>query len=228
MTSSMTKPRQRETDLYPPIKALLEGQGYEVKAEVGAADIVACRGAEDPVIVELKLGFSLALIHQAIDRQAITDAVYIAVPRGTGRAFGTALKRNSALCRRLGLGMITVRLKDGHTQVHLDPAPYKPRQSKPRKTHLLREFAKRVGDPNQGGAPRRHLITAYRQDALRCVHVLQAQGPSKGADVARLAQVPNATRLMADNHYGWFERIARGVYALSPKGSTAGRRGTPC
>lgn len=34
----------RETDLYLPVKAFLEGQGYVVKAEVGAADVVAVRG----------------------------------------------------------------------------------------------------------------------------------------------------------------------------------------
>ena len=44
----MTIRKPKETDLYPPVKALLEGQGYEVKGEVGAADIVACRGDEDP------------------------------------------------------------------------------------------------------------------------------------------------------------------------------------
>ncbi|HIF78624.1 MAG TPA: hypothetical protein EYQ36_13725, partial [Sulfitobacter sp.] len=58
----------RETDLYPPIKAFLEDQGYVVKAEVGAADVVALRGAEPPVVVELKLGFSLALFHQCLAR----------------------------------------------------------------------------------------------------------------------------------------------------------------
>ena len=42
-------------------------------------------------IVELKTGFSLALIHQGIERQKITDAVYIAVPRGTGKGFRAAL-----------------------------------------------------------------------------------------------------------------------------------------
>jgi hypothetical protein len=26
---------------------------------------------------------------------------------------------------------------------------------------------------------------------------------------------------MADDHYGWFERVERGVYALSPKGELA-------
>ena len=63
--------RIRETELYAPIKRLLEGQGYEVKGEVGAADIVAVRGDEDPVIVELKTAFSLSLFHQAIERQAV-------------------------------------------------------------------------------------------------------------------------------------------------------------
>ena len=31
----------REQDLYAPVKALLTRQGYEVKGEVGAADVVA-------------------------------------------------------------------------------------------------------------------------------------------------------------------------------------------
>ena len=83
----------RETDLYPPVKAFLEGQGYEVKAEIGPADVVACRGDEDPVVVELKTGFSLTLVHQGVARQAITDAVYIAAPRGKGRPFLAALKK---------------------------------------------------------------------------------------------------------------------------------------
>ena len=47
----------KETDLYLPVKAWLEGQGFEVKAEVGAVDVMACREGEDPVIVELKVGF---------------------------------------------------------------------------------------------------------------------------------------------------------------------------
>jgi hypothetical protein len=207
-----------ETDLYPPVKAYLVGQGYEVKAEVGAADIVACRGDEDPVIVELKTGFSLTLFHQAIERQAVTDAVYVAVARGTGRRFQQALKSNLKLARRLGLGLMTVRLSDGFVEVHSDPAPYTPRKSKPRKDRLLREFSRRVGDPNTGGSTRVTLVTAYRQDAIRCAQHLEENGPSRGADVANATGVDRATRMMADDHYGWFERVERGVYALSPKG----------
>ncbi len=211
----------RETDLYGPVKRYLEAQGYEVKGEVGAADIVACRDGDEPLVVELKTGFSLTLFHQAIARLALSDIVYIAVPQGKGRPFLKALKNNIALCRRLGLGLIVVRLKDGFVTAHLDPAPYSPRQSKPRKERLLREFSRRVGDPNTGGSTRRALVTAYRQDALKCVKVLIAAGPLKAALVAEQSGTANARRIMADDHYGWFERVQKGIYQLSPKGHAA-------
>ena len=218
MAKLKTNPPLRETHLYAPVKAFLEGQGYEVKGEVGAADIVARRGDEEPVIVELKTGFSLALLHQAVERLSLSDAVYVAVPHSTGWAFFKSLAANMKLCRRLGLGLITVRLQDGFVCAHLDPAPYAPRQSKPRKDRLLREFSRRVGDPNEGGSARRPLMTAYRQDALRCVKFLSGNGPAKAAIVAKSTGVEQARRLMADDHYGWFERLSMGVYALSPKG----------
>lgn len=218
----MARPGIREADLYLPVKRLLEGQGYAVKGEVGAADVVAVREAgEDPVIVELKAGFSLSLFHQAIQRQAVTDAVYVAVPQGGGRASYKALVENRKLCRRLGLGLITVRLSDGFVEVHCDPEPYRPRQSKPRRSRLLREFTRLVGDPNEGGSTRRKLVTGYRQEALRCLALLEARGPSKAADVAACTRIAHARRLMADNHYGWFERVSTGIYALSPKGVRA-------
>ncbi|MGI9395582.1 MAG: DUF2161 domain-containing phosphodiesterase [Boseongicola sp.] len=211
----------RETELYPPIKSFLEGQGYEVKAEIGAADTIACRGEEQPVIVELKVGFSLALVHQAVARQSVSDVVYIAVPRRTGKQFRSALKNMKALCRRLGLGLITVRMRDELVEVHCDPAPYRPRKSKHRTEQLLREFARRSGDPNTGGSMRSGIVTAYRQDAYRCAAHLAATGASRGADVAEQTGVKTATRMMADNHYGWFHRIERGVYDLTDTGRQA-------
>ncbi len=219
--SAMARKPPRETELYEPIKRFLEAQNYEVKAEIGAADVVAVRGDEAPVIVELKTGFSLSLFHQGIERQTITDFVYVAIPASTGRDFGKALLRNKTLCRRLGLGLITVRLKDHCVVVHIDPAPYRPRQSKQKKTRLLGEFHKRTGDPNVGGATRRGLMTAYRQDALRCVKFLSDNGATKAALVAKSVDVELARRIMADNHYGWFDRVATGIYDLSPAGKKA-------
>ena len=72
--------RTRETALYAPIKAFLEGQGYEVKGEVDGADVVARRGAEAPIVVELKTGFTLDLVLQGVRRQGSADHVYLAVP----------------------------------------------------------------------------------------------------------------------------------------------------
>lgn len=219
--------RPKETDLYGPVKALLEGQGYQVKSEIGAADVFAVRGSEPPLIVELKAGFSLSLFHQAIERLSITDAVYLAVPRGRGRPFLSALKSNTKLCRRLGLGLITVRLEDGLTEIHLDPGPYAPRKSKARTERMLREFARREGDPNLGGTNRTTIVTAYRQDATRiALHLLEA-GPCKAAHVAAATKVERARAIMADDHYGWFEKVERGIYRLTPKGEAAVREAGP-
>ena len=205
----------RETTLYEPIKRFLEKQGYEVKAEIGSADVVAVRGDEAPVVVELKTAFSLSLFHQATERQTMTDVVYIAVPANKGRGFSRALRRNLTLCRRLGLGLLTVRLRDQLVVVHADPAPYRPRQSQRKKARLLAEFSRRVGDPNVGGATRQGLVTAYRQDALRCLKFLSENGATKAALVANGSGVNNARRIMSDNHYGWFERVRPGVYGLT-------------
>ena len=207
----------RETELYEPIKRFLERQGYEVKAEIGAADIVGVRGNEPPLIVETKTSFSLSLFHQGTERQVITDLVYIAVPLGRGQAFRKALQRNLKLCRLLGLGLLTVGTRDPRVQVHADPAPYRPRQSKAKQLRLLGEFARRVGDPNVGGATRKGLVTAYRQEATRCAQFLTEHGATKAALVAKGSGVPHARRIMADNHYGWFQRLGSGIYGLTPE-----------
>ena len=61
-----------EAALYGPVKAFLEGLGYAVKGEVRGCDLVARRAGEPPVIVELKLRFTLGLVLQGIDRLAVS------------------------------------------------------------------------------------------------------------------------------------------------------------
>ncbi|SMX26919.1 hypothetical protein TRP8649_01017 [Pelagimonas phthalicica] len=208
---------RRESDLYGPIKVLLEKQGYEVKGEVGAVDVMAVRADEPPVIVELKLTISLSLYHQAIARLSVTDTVYIAVPKPKGKTAKRALKDNLAMCRRLGLGFITVRA-DNTVEVHCDPGPYAPRKNKKRQTRLLREFQRLDGDPNKGGATRHGIVTGYRQDALKCAAMLAEVGASRGKDVAKATGVAKATTIMRSNHYGWFDKVEKGVYVLNQTG----------
>ncbi|MCI2395258.1 DUF2161 family putative PD-(D/E)XK-type phosphodiesterase [Aliiroseovarius sediminis] len=214
----MSKPS--ETALYGPVKSWLEHAGYEVKAEIGAADVVALRAGQPPVIVELKAGFSLTLLQQAVARQAVSDLVYVAVPRWSGKPGWRAFKGNVGLCKRLGVGVLSVRLKDGLVQVHADPGPFHPRKSQVKSRRLLSEFARRDGDPNTGGTKGK-VVTAYRQDAEKLAACLAKKGPMKGAALAKVTGVQSATRMMAINHYGWFERVERGVYALTADGHEA-------
>ena len=213
--------RPPETTLYPPVKAFLEGQGYEVKGEVGAADVVALRGDEPPVVVELKAGWALALFQQGIARQDVTPHVYLAVPAPQGRRALAGLKANLRLARRLGLGVLTVRARDGLVTVHCDPGPFRPRLlSRPRE-RLLREFVARRGDPAPGGATRAGLVTAYRQDCRLLARHLASEGACRGARVAAATGVARATTMMRDNHYGWFRKVATGTYELTEAGRAA-------
>ncbi|NJM29991.1 MAG: hypothetical protein HC855_07695 [Rhizobiales bacterium] len=205
----------RETDLYRPVKRFLEAQGYAVKAEIESCDVVAVRGKEPPMIVELKTGFSLQLLLQGIDRQAISDAVYLAVAEPKREMRRNLIK----LCRRLGLGLLTVRGES--VEAHADPTPYSPRKNARRKAMLLKEFAARAGDPNLGGTSRAPLMTAYRQDALRCARVLRDAGQARVADIRKQAHVDRASTILLRDVYGWFIREARGVYALTPSGQEA-------
>jgi hypothetical protein len=205
-----------EADLYPPVKRFLEAQGYAVKGEIRECDVVAVRGSEPPVIVELKTGFSLQLVLQGIDRQAMTDAVYLAFPPPKQRQLGDIIR----LCRRLGLGVLLV--SKHHVEARVDPAPYRPSKAKRRETMLLKEFAHRVGDTTAGGsAARGPRMTAYRQDALRCLEALGQGGSASPAAVKAGAGVPRAPAILLRDVYGWFIRIERGVYGLSPKGEAA-------
>ncbi|MDG1678982.1 MAG: hypothetical protein P8H90_07440, partial [Tateyamaria sp.] len=113
--------KTRETDLYLPVKDFLEAQGYVVKSEIGAVDVMAVRRAEKPIIVELKLSFSLKLVNQCVARLKICDDVYMAVAQGKGKRFLKTTKDMAVLCRRLGIGLMTVRLVDSFIQIHCDP-----------------------------------------------------------------------------------------------------------
>ena len=201
-----------ESDLYAPVKALLEGQGYVVKGEVRGCDVVAVRGAEPPVVIELKRVFGLGLVLQGVDRLALTDLVYLAVG-----AWPKRMKDVKKLCRRLGLGLMVVMGE--RCDVVLDPMPYLPRKNTRKAGRMLSEHARRVGDPNRGGSSTRvPIMTAYRQEALRCAALLVRHGPMKLADMRKAGEVPNAAKILQQDVYGWFERIERGVYGLTPKG----------
>jgi len=111
------------------------------------------------------------------------------------------------------------RREGQQVKILLDPKPYAPRKNKRKQTRLMTEFAMRSGDPNMGGVTRTKIITAYRQDALRCAAALNGGEEMKVAEIRTTSGVPRTASILQKNHYGWFERTGRGVYRLSPLGA---------
>ena len=214
-----------EAALYRPVKHFLESCGYQVKGEVRGCDLVARRGDEPPVIVELKLRFTLTLVLQGIDRLAITDRVYLAVPRPPRTARGLSPEASAVrrLCRRLGLGLILVGRRADTVAIVEEPVPYRPRRAAARTALLLGEFARRTGDGNIGGRNRTPIVTAYREDALRCAQALASAGeePMRLGELRTATGVADAAAILQRNVYGWFARLGRGSYALSAAGHQA-------
>jgi hypothetical protein len=210
-----------EAALYGPVKRFLERLGYEVKGEVQGCDLVARRGADPTVIVELKLRFSLALVLQGIDRLRVSEQVYLAVPRRPNSARGLMPEAPPIrrLCRRLGLGLILV----GRDSVRVveEPTPYRPRLARTRTAGLIAEFERRAGDFNIGGRNRAPIVTAYRQDALRLARALAATGPMRLSELRAATGVADAAPILQRNVYGWFDRLSRGTYALTDRGLLA-------
>jgi len=211
-----------ETALYLPVKRFLEGLGFTVKGEIGGCDLVALSADDPPIVVigELKLAFNLELILQAVDRAAASDEVWLAAKmsaRGKGRE-SDARYRN--LCRRLGFGMLGVTAS-GAVEVLVKPPTTAPRRDPKKRSRLVAEHRRRVGDPAMGGSTRAPIMTAYRQQALACASAL-SHGPQRVRDLRK--EIPEAGKILLHNVYGWFDRTERGIYALTEAGRAALRR----
>jgi hypothetical protein len=208
-----------ETSLYAPVKQFLERLGFAVKGEICGCDLLALSDGLPPIVVvcELKLQFNLELVLQGVDRMAAADEVWLAArmsARGKGRE-SDARFRN--LCRRLGIGLLGITAADG-VEILLSSAAPLPRSDPKRRSRLVDEHKRRQGDPVAGGGSRSPIMTAYRQEALRCAAAL-ADRPRRPRDLR--PDLPNAYKILRRNVYGWFVNIERGVYGLTPAGNEA-------
>jgi hypothetical protein len=208
-----------ETNLYSPVKRFLEKLGLSVKGEICGCDVVAVSD-DDPatvVVVELKLSFNLDLVLQAVDRTAACDEVWLAVQAsrlGRGRERD---RRALKLCRLLGVGLMSVS-STGGVEILVAPEPWRPRPDKKRRSRIMSEHRRRQGDPSVGGATRRPIMTAYRQQALACAAAL-SDAPGRPRDLKK--EMPDAPKILQRNVYGWFIRVDRGLYGLTDGGRAA-------
>lgn len=226
MAKKTTAGIRYERDMYAPVKAYFQSQGWEVRAEVEGCDAAALRGGK-LMMAEMKLTLNLDVVLQAIERQRAADIVYIAVP-GKKKAMRTQRWRGSLeLLKRLNIGLLIVwAVGDAYDVEELvEPAECgeQPRGRAARKrVRIERELGGRSGDWNTGGVHARKLMTAYREAALRVAKKLAPGEPMSAKQLKPRGETSVRTyRMLRNNHYGWFRRLGDGLFALTDEGGRA-------
>ena len=209
----------KENELYLPIKNFLNNLGYEVKGEIKECDIVAKKD-DLLIVIELKLNLNITLLLQAVERFTLADTVYIAIPKQC-----SILKKQSKqvkiliACLGLGLIVVDIQKEQQYVEVINDPKDYTPSKNRRRQKVLLKEFSNRQGDTQKGGSTRKQAgLTAYLQRCIRVAQYLSQQTTAKGAEIKKAINEPQATSMLNQNYYNWFNIVERGVYEISEHG----------
>lgn len=211
-----------ESDLFEPIQDYLIAQGYSVKAEVINCDITAVKD-DELVVIELKKTLNMGLLIQAANRQKFADSVYVAIATQPGKSLPRHFKGACHLLKRLELGLILVSFLKTKTKVEIifHPSEFKKRKSHKVRRSIIREISGRTGNFNKGGITGTQIITAYREEAIHIACFLLAHKELSPANLRKLGTSQKTQRILSDNHYGWFDRVKRGVYTLHDQGEKA-------
>lgn len=211
----------KETDLYEPIRAFLEEEGYQVQAEVKGCDIAAVKDGQ-LVIVELKKAFNLKLVYQGLERQSLTEQVFVAIPRPKKGQREKAWKDMLKLLKRLELGLLTVALDSPlkTVDVVLEPSDSLAWKNRKKREKVQAELEQRQVDANVGGMTRRKIMTAFREKSIRLACLLEREGQVSLASL-RERGLEDSVGILSRNYDKWFQRVEKGVYALSEKGKDA-------
>lgn len=213
-----------EQDMYIPIRNHFSSLGYTVNSEVMNCDVTAFKDNEI-IVVEMKKSINMKLIMQAVNRQKYADEVYVALYHPGRSIFSARWKNICYLLKRLELGLILVSVRNSGASVRVEfhPAQVDMKKVKSgnlkRRRKLVDEITTRHGDFNIGGSTNTKLVTSYREKAIHIACCLIKEGeltPKKlremGTDRLKTSDI------LQDNHYGWFERVKRGVYRISETG----------
>lgn len=206
--------------MYPVIESYLTNLGFKVQAEVNDVDIMAVK--EDVIIlIEMKTILSTTLIAQGLKRSTLGDIVYLAIPKPTKKVLHSALFKDKCfILKHVHLGLLLVDTKQANLEVYLDPFSYTPRTQMKQKKKLLKEFTQRKVNYNIGGITKTKILTSYRELALLTLYFLQNE-PKTTKEIRAFVKNNKVMSLLQKNYYGWFERKSRGVYTLTPQGTSA-------
>ncbi len=217
----------KEEDLYNPIRDYFVEKGFRVNGEVLSCDVTAIKD-ELLIIIELKKTLSVTLLAQAVDRQRISDLVYVAIPKPIKFKSNGKWKDTLLLLKRLEVGLIFVDLgkKKPIVEIILEPVLFDRgksiSRSKKRREQVLNEINGRKTDLNKGGSSRVKLMTAYRESCLYVACCLDLFGDLSTKQLRALGcDSKKLYGILRNNHYLWFETIEKGIYAITPVGRDA-------
>ncbi len=211
-------PIHAESELYEPIKNYFESQGYTVQAEVKGCDVVAVR-SDALLVIEMKRQFNLKLVMQAIQRQCVCSSVYMAFPVTKSISGRRRINEIKALAKRLHLGLILVHERPSGllVEVALVPDFQVFRVNVKAQKAFLKELFSREHSVNTGGVSKTKIITAHKERAVAMGAYLKVHGPQS---IEQISNYMNLTKQVVGtdlrmNHYGWYKREARGIYAFN-------------
>ena len=200
----------KESDLYQPIKDYLDSLGYDTKGEVKDCDIAATKDNE-LIVVELKKGFTIELLYQAIERQKIADSVYVAIPIPKRGYRNPHYKDMVTLCKRLEIGLILVGFTaSGKSQIDIavNPEPAKPiRRNNKKRMAVISEHHGRTRSINTGGVSRQKIITVYKEQSLAIAKILAENGELSAREIRKICGYEKTSSILRMNYYKLFEKI---------------------
>ena len=208
-------PDFKESDLYYPIKEYFESEGFVVNCEVKNCDLTAKKD-ERLIVVEIKKNFNAKLLFQAIDRQRFADEVYIAIPKPKRLTKDTPKMRLIAEKMNFGLIYVSINGPAQYIDILCMPTAKDQPRNTARKRFVMNEISGRTIDINKAGANKEKLATAYREKCIEIAAILYYEkiiSPKLLRDKYGLTD--SIAAILGKNHYGWFDRIEKGKYALS-------------
>ncbi len=226
-------------------------QGFTVDAEVNHCDLVAIKRKtiksraikraatktdkqkDELIVVELKLSPNIKLLIQATDRQRLTNEVYVAVPEPA--RVNKHWRGIERVIKRLGLGLILVRQSPLGRSARTTIVPsYSGDIDSKARASLLAELSgrsmsyKMVSDAGHNLAYKSvhkstgkiKPVTAYKEIAITIASILHHLGPQQVCSIKKICG-DKTQGILANNHYGWFERVKRGTYTLTDEGQVS-------
>ncbi len=220
-----------EKEMYPYVKEFFISRGFDVKAEVLSCDVVAIKDGL-MVAAEMKTAMGIKLLSQAAQRQKSFDLVYIAIPKPTfKRRVSKAYQELIHLVKRLELGLLYVDTNgEGICTEEFPPSPFAreksiaSRRARKTRTDAMEEFLSRSEDYNVGGSVREERVTAYRENALLIALYMLRDGAMSAKSLKKLGCGEKSYSIIHDNHYGWFQKVNRGMYDVTIKGEKATKK----